>query len=313
MKSKSATLVGVYPIATVDPTVLVTDISSDSKIQNGRLESFTFERQKKFRYIEVISDYINNNILPFKAIWPYLGAYTINGHWDPNIDENLEFIGIAHYTVLKSLCYIFQNKDNIEMNDPEQRYKNIIFHYALIIDCIKQVSFHLLKFKNKLDPTLKLPIIKFTKNQFLEEMEIWFDQNYSDLFTSFVSTGGLIMKEVHSTKSYIAHLNAENEFKSFNQFSSIIGPLRNVFIHNPSIDIFQYRGKPFVVKPQYIKKNRTIQSINELNQNDIIDPKVLMNQLFLKSTKMLVDVWTVFLTEIEIINTHTNFHLLKYR
>lgn len=313
MNNKNHTLAKIGPVATYSPTALVTTFNSNSIIENGRLESFTFEHQRKFQYIKIVSDYVNTNIPTFKDIWPFLGAYTINGHWDPKIDENLEFIGIAHYTVLKSLCYIFQNKDGVKMNDPDQRYKNIIFHYALIIDCIKQISFHIIKFKNKLDSELKLPVNKLSKEEFLGRMGDWFDQFYNDQFESFNKVGGLVMNEIHSVKSHVAQLNINNKLKSFNQFSSIIGPLRNVFIHNPSIDIFYHREKPFVVKPKYIKTSRSIQSIPELNIQDIIDPKILMEQLFLQSTKMLTDVWTVFKTEIEMINTHENFRLLKYK
>jgi hypothetical protein len=144
-------------------------------------------------------------------------------------------------------------------------------------------------------------------------MEDWFDQFYNDQFESFNKVGGLVMNEVHSVKSHVAQLNTNNKLKSFNQFSSIIGPLRNVFIHNPSIDIFYHGNKHFVVKPKYIKTSRSIQSITELNIQDIIDPKVLMDQLFLQSTKMLADVWTVFKAEIELINSHENFKILKYK
>jgi hypothetical protein len=313
MKNKNQPLGKIGQVATYSPTKLVTTVSSNSSIENGRLESFGFEHQEKFHYIKIVSDYVNENIPSFKSIWPFLGAYTINGHWDPKIDEDLEFIGIAHYTVLKSLSYIFQNKDSIKMNDPNQRYKNIIFHYALIIDCIKQISFHILKFKNKLDSDFKPPINKLSKEEFLRKMEVWYDQFYNDQFESFTKVGGLVMNEIHSVKSHIAQLNVNNKLKSFNQFSSIIGPLRNVFIHNPSIDIFYHGNKPFVVKPKYIKTSRSIQSITELNIQDIIDPKVLMDQLFLQSTKMLADVWTVFKAEIELINSHENFKILKYK
>jgi hypothetical protein len=312
MKNKNQPLDKLSPVATYSPTSLVTTISSNSSIKNGRLDSFTFEHQEKFKYIKIVSDYINTNIPTFRDIWPFLGAYTIDGHWDPQIDENLEFIGIAHYTVLKSYSYIFQNKDGVKMNDPDQRYKNIFFHYALIIDCIKQISFHIIRFKKKLDSDTKLPIKKLSKEEFLGKMGDWFDQYYNDQFESFKKVGGLVMNEIHSVKSHIAQLNLNNKLKSFNQFSSIIGPLRNVFIHNPSIDIFYLGNKPYVVKPKYIKTSRSIQRINELKIQDIIDPNVLMGQLFLQSTKMLADVWTVFKTEIEMINTHDNFLLLKY-
>lgn len=283
----------------------------DQNSKNGRLESFTFKRQNKFEYVKIISDYIEQNIPQFSNIWPFLGAYTFNGSWDPDIDENLEFIGIAHYTVLKSFSYIFQNKDSVKMNDPNQRFKNIIFHYALIIDCIKQITFHIVKFKHKLNPIIKMPVTRLGKAAFLKKMEDWYDKEYNERFETFLENGGLIMKEIHSTNNYVSLLNKNKCFKSFHKFNERINPYRNVFVHNPSIDIF-LRGKaPYVVNSEYIKSTRTIQSIRRLSTEDLNNPSDLMDQLFKQATKMLSDVWKIFYKEIESINTNPNF--LIYR
>ncbi len=280
---------------------------SDQSIKSGRLESFTFDKQKKFGFIEIIYNHIEENIQPFSEIWPFLGAYTFKGAWDPYLDEDLEFIGIAHYTVLKSYSYIFQNKDSVSMNDPLQRFKNIIFHYALIIDCIKQISFHIIKFQNKLNPGTYNEPPKLDKEDFLTMMENLYEKFYKNHFKNFQNTGGIVMYEIHSSKSYLSLLSKGRNFKSYNRFNERITPYRNVFIHNPSIDIFHKGSKPLVVKSKHIKNTRTIQSISNLDIENCINPQELMNQLFKQSTKMLSDVWTVFREEIEKINTDINF------
>ena len=294
MKIKTQKLPYSFSIATVMPSTLVTMTDSKSVVENGRLESFTFEKQKKFPYIKKVFAYVEKNIPKFKEIWPYLGAYTTNGQWDLNIDEDLEIIGISHFTILKSFGYIYQNKGRIVMNDPYQRYKNIVFHYALILDCIKQISFHIIKFKNKLDPSIKIPTHNYSKEKFLEKMSTWYDENYEKQFAAFSISGGLVLKEIHSVSGYISMLNKECQFDTFNKFKEIIGPLRNVFIHNPSIDIFYRWDKFLVVRPEYIKTHRTIQSINNLNPKNLIEPKVLMNNLFRQATTVLSDVWNAF-------------------
>jgi hypothetical protein len=279
----------------------------DQNIKCGKLESFTFDKQKKFGFIEIIYKYVEEKIRPFSEIWPFLGAYTFNGAWDPDIDEDLEFIGIAHYTVLKSFSYVFQNKDSVSMNDPSQRFKNIIFHYALIIDCIKQISFHIIKFQNKLNPGTYNPIQKLSREDFLTMMGNWYDKFYENRFENFQNTGGIVMHEIHSSKSYLSLLSKGRNFKSYNRFNDIITPYRNVFIHNPSIDIFHKGRKPMVVRSNYIKNNRTIQNISKLEIENCINPQELMDQLFKQSTKMLSDVWIVFRNELEKINTDLNF------
>jgi hypothetical protein len=278
---------------------------------SGRLDTFTFAKQKKFSYIEIIYRYILENVPSLAEVWPFLGAYTFNGAWDPDIDEDLEFIGIAHYTVLKSFSYIYQNKDSVSMNDPSQRFKNIIFHYALIIDCIKQISFHVLKFKNKLNPASQPLIQRLSKESFMKKMNKWYEDSYKDRFENFINSGGLIMKEIHSSKSFLAAISKGKNFRSYHKFNEIITPYRNVFIHNPSIDIFHRAREPFVVSSKYIRSNKTIQRISKLEKKDLINPKELMDQLFKQSTKMLSDVWTVFLSEIITINTDRNFPLYR--
>lgn len=84
MKNK---ITGTYPIATATVELF------DQNVKSGKLESFTFDKQKKFGYIEIIGKHVEENIPQFVEIWPFLGAYTFNGAWDPDIDEDLEFIG----------------------------------------------------------------------------------------------------------------------------------------------------------------------------------------------------------------------------
>lgn len=293
-------------VATASPGGPLVEVVS---IKNDSLDSFTFDHQKTvFAYIKTIGNYIDNNVPNFIEIWPFLGAYTKGGSWNPRLDVDLEFIGIAHYTVLKSLCYIIQNKDSVVPNDPDQKYKNVIFHYALIIDCIKQICFHIIKFQRKLDPSKEFPIKRLNKESFIKNMEKWFCRYYDKKFDTFKASGGLLMNEIHTSDKFISLLNKNGEFDAYNSFKKDkIGPLRNSFIHNPSIDIFWKGNEILVVRPEYIKDNKTIQNINRLPRESLIDPKVLMQELFLEATKMINEVWSAYCTEIKKINSDKNF------
>ncbi len=269
---------------------------------------FTFDRQRsKFGYINYVGDYIVEKIPNFKYIWPLLEDYTEEGKWHDKLDEDLEFIGTAHYTVLKSLCYILRNKDLIIPHDPDQKYKNVIFHYALIVDCIKQICFHIVRFKHKLDPSIDIPLKKKTKEEFIKLIDTWY-KKYNTDFESFKNSGGLVFKTIHNVQSCIKSLNGKKNFTSFNKFkSSKIEPLRNTFIHNPSIDIFWIGKEMLVVKPEFIKSNKIIGTIKYLSRENLIEPKILMDDLFNEATEMLNQVWTAFYDEILWINSHENF------
>lgn len=248
-----------------------------------------------------------------------MGAYTDGNVWYPNLNCNLEIIGIGHYTILKSLCYIIQNKDDICMNDPYQRYKNIVFHYALINDCIKQILFHIYNFKTSLDSNLKLPSKKLSKDEFIEEMKKWYDEYYNRNYTGYLENGSFsiqeLIKNIPNNDKVIKSFNNSGALKKYNKFSKeIIGKLRNVFIHNPSIDVvnkFCVTSKSWkfvVVRPYAIKSNRTIQNISNLEWTSLIEPKCFMVELFEEATNMLSDTWSIVFKEIEMINKHPNFH-----
>lgn len=269
------------PIATVNPQS-TDQIIQEKALINRSLETFTFDRQKRlFSYVKMIGCYIDNNVPPFRNIWPLLGAYTEKGQWHPKLDMNLEFIGTAHYTVLKSLCYIIRNKELVIPNDPDQKYKNIIFHYAIINACIKEICTHILMFEKKLDQSLSRQIRQ---------------SNY-----------------IESLKDSVGLPNREDSFCSFNSFKvNTIDPLRNAFIHNPSIDIFWIGRKTYVVKPKYISSHKIIGKISRLGTNNLIKPSLLMDYLFEELTKILPLVWDAIYEEIKLINTHKQFHKKWY-
>jgi len=251
---------------------------------------FTFDNQRsKFRYIDAIGDFIIDRIPKLAEIWPLLGKYTLDGAWNPKLDEHLEFVGIAHYNLLKSLCYIIRNKDFVDINDPDQKYKNVIFHYAILTDCIIIMHYHILKFHKKLDLSDSYSV-KMLENSVAKDDAGNFKYGpvndfYGEKFT---------------------------KFDAFYKFRDYIYPIRNAFIHNPSIDVF-YRiysngiRERLVVKPEFIRDNKSIQSISKLDRDALIELKQFMNDTFNLAIDMLSDVWEIMYEHVVEINAHPKF------
>ena len=261
------------------------------------------------KYLNQIYDFVENEIPNLFRIWPLLGDYTINNRWDPKIDADLEAIGTGHYTILKSLNYIYHNKDKVGLNDPKLIYKNIYFHYGLIIDCINQIAFHILRFQIKLG----------TRKPFIKKMGIiklvlktikWYFNNYLKGFNRIEKQGGFILYKIQPSRDYI---NILVENKSYKKFASLVRPVRNVFIHNPSIDIFKYTPEQDirVVKLKKLTKNKFLNTIDKLNPNDLEHPTNQMNDIFDKAINMINFLWLDIYKNIENINSNDKFETLK--
>ncbi len=258
------------------------------EIIKAQLKEFTFETQREFHYIDMIGDFVNENLCNFRDIWPWLGAYTKDRAWHPNLNQHLEFIGIAHYTVLKSFCYISSNKESVKINDPDQKYKNILYHYGIINECISKIHYHILSFQtligefpdghsvHMLEKTYKLPRGK-TEEEMIDKVRQYYTTRY------------------HLIESFI-------NFRTFTQ------PIRNMFTHYPTIDVFYINNKELVVRPEYMQRNSlTIQSINKIRPTHLIDPIILMKDMYTRATNMINNIWEIFLEEIQLINNSPNF------
>jgi len=264
---------------------------------------------KGIDYIDEMKDTLEEKIPILLESWRNLAQYTSNGRWRKKLDRDLEVIGTGHYTILKSLNFIRRNKEYVKINDPDQKYKNIYYHFGLIIDCIRQISRSILIFEDKLG------IIKFQeKAKTKEEIELqtkgWFDQYYNKLFERLTTYGITISQNIQPENEYISILEpTKNNIKKYNQFRNSIQQYRNILIHNPSIDIFKRSdlNGVYVVKKEQLKKYRFLNEIDKININDLINPIEQVNQDYEKCLSAVMEVWTVFLVHIKDINSHPDF------
>jgi hypothetical protein len=234
---------------------------------------------KGITYLDEFIETIENQLPILKETWENLDPYTRNGRWKSNLDRNLELIGTGHFTLLKSLNYVRKNKDQVRMNDPEQRFKNIYFHFGLIVDCIRQISRSILLFKNKLG------VLNYSEERLSAEtvtMQIlnWYQDNYDTDFAKLESFGISISIPLQPKREYLSLLATKQETKKYNTFKNNILPYRNIHIHNPTIDIFR---RPDVVGDHTVKKDklknyRFLNEIDQIDKNDLINPKIMTNQ-----------------------------------
>jgi len=259
-------------------------------------------------YLDEYIETIEEQLPILKEAWENLDPYTINNKWRKNLDRNLELIGTGHYTVLKSLNYVRKNKDQVRMNDPEQKFKNIYFHFGLIIDCIRQISRSILLFKNKLGliefSEEKMPVEDFT-NQILN----WYYENYNACFTKLEDFGIPISIPLQPKIEYLSRFVNKQEIIKYNRFKNSILQYRNIHIHNPTIDIFRIPGivGEYVVKKDKLKNYRFLREIDKIDRKDLIDPIVMTNKDYANCLEVVHEIWTIFIKNIKEMNTHPAF------
>lgn len=263
---------------------------------------------KGITYLDEYIETIEKELPVLKEAWENLDPYTINNRWRKNLDRNLGLIGTGHYTVLKSLNYVRKNKDHVKMNDPEQKFKNIYFHFGLIIDCIRQISRSILLFKNKLG-LLEFSERKLQAEDVTKQVLDWFADSYDSNFKKLESLGVSILIPLQPKKEYLSILTSKENLKKYNTFKSNILQYRNIHIHNPTIDIFRRSGKigEFVVKKDIFKNYRFLGEIDTINTDDLIDPKIMTNDDYSDCLEVIHEIWTIFLKNIKEINSHPDF------
>ena len=268
---------------------------------------FTFERQRKFKFIEQIECLVNREMPYFVKIWPLLGAYTNeNNAWRLDLCKELELIGISHYTFLKSLCYIYRNKDFIDINDPDQRFKNVVFHVSILNEVVVQLHGYISKSKKNLGI---LP--QSTTYEVLSHLIKHKDALNNDNLTAEKRLS--INEKYESAVAKLKELHGD-QYKyidDFVEFRQKAQPVRNIFTHYPTIDIFyrieNRKREKLMVKPEYIKRHKTIRSINSLKRSDLTDPFKYISEVFSNSLKVFNNLWEIFYYDLEIINNHPQF------
>lgn len=259
-------------------------------------------------YLDEMVETVEKQLPILKEAWENLAPYTFNNRWRPLLDVDLETIGTGHYTLLKSLNYIRKNKDSVRMNDPEQRFKNIYFHFGLIIDCIKQISRSIILFKTKLG-LINFQELKYSIEDIVQITNNWYKNNYETSYNKLVNNGVAIALQLQPAKEYIYMLGTKKELNLFSVFKNSIQPYRNVFIHNPAIDIFIVKGKKgqFVVKKDVIKNCRFLNQLDKTKPSNLTNPVEMVNQDYSDCLQVISTTWYVLLKHIKEINNHPDF------
>jgi hypothetical protein len=191
-------------------------------------------------------------------------------HWK---ECDMEPLGIANCGVLKSLNYIRANYPNICVNDENQTFKNIYYHFGIICDIVPYCCRYL---------------FEFLQAAGLRNKE--FD------FKSAEIEGSQVPKLLRH------FIKGEDDLNHITEFNDEIQKYRHFFTHNPGIDIVTKRGEIWVIKRGQIDACRKLSSlrvIHSVNPEYVTNPIPQAREDLLQMLAILNSIWHYFIPAME--------------
>ena len=239
----------------------------------------------------------------------HLIPLTEDGHWRNDTLDYLEFIGMASFSVLKSINFINRNIDHIKRGDPDQRFKNIYFHFGLAADSVESLS------RNIALTSDFLGIKSIDKNpkeanDLIKSFEKWVQKKYSKSLEDLVKRGRQVVYHLHSIdflkETISADLNAD-----FKTFVKSLKDYRNFYTHNPGVDIIQIsQNQIYVVKRQKISEADSWSNLRLMlreSLDDFVNPKEQVTNDLEMFLNYLRKIWVEFDKKMNEIEQHKDF------
>ncbi len=279
----------------------------------------------EINYVKDLSELIDNSIPNFKSGWLEIGRYinSDNSRWLNNLNPLIECVGTGHYTVLKSLNYIRLSRciSNSYINDNEQRFKNIFFHFGIITDCCKQISRSIVLIKSNLR-LIEYKEEKLEYNEIKQNLKSWYESKYDSQYKEMQNYGISVNINIQPESDiYFNILDKEKNYtKNYFIFRNAIQSYRNAYIHNPMIDVFYYKKNEYVIdtntdKKAAIKLNkyRYLSQLDKLDTKYFIHPQELIDRNFKLLLQGLNSLWDLFSQELKTINSHPDIENILYK
>ena len=226
-----------------------------------------------------------------------------DGNWKIDMHPILEEIGMCDYAVLKSLNYIRRSKLFVIVGDPNQTFKNIYFHFGLILDAVEHMGRHILRLEQELNLIDLNSKLRQSECEIRQQLERWIINEYQGQFQEFIKTGKPITPSVKKPAIMKLLIHDNNLMRKYNAFSREIREYRNVFVHNPSVDIVLVKRRAEIsvalVSPVKNKVREyplwnDIRTKFESHPKDFVDSRSLIENDFHNLLRILNEIWEVY-------------------
>lgn len=269
------------------------------------------------RFVDFICDHFPS-YEPFRMRFLYpLTGMPSDPNWRKDTYPELEGIGMSAYSILKSLKFILLNEENVSVGDPQQTFKNIYFHFGLIIDTIEFLCRSISKCLNYLKIIDVEDRLRISPDELAANFATWVETKYPDRFQEMIEYGKPIMYYPQRDNNHLALLTTKAERKEYLKFTEQIKQYRNFYIHNPGVDIFVNieSQKRFVANKCIIQKARSwadIMILFEEERSSFIDPKEMIKNDLISLSNHIDSLWGPIVLKLEEVYNHDGFSRIMH-
>lgn len=280
---------------------LHTDINTLRTLTDG----FTYKADGDLHEIQsghLITDLFPNSELFWKSfVTPITNRVdvAITNHNDkirarPNISTDIVDLSIIHYSVFLNLVYASVSLTTKHLSYFENFYTHLGTVCDLAEELITQLYFVTLECEEKETEVLQ----RLSKTKYLELAKEWYDKNYSNAYTHYLSKGKTApFKIIGRTNILDEYFGDDLNWKSYSKLALQIRTYRNVIVHNTQIGSHITPQGIFVPKKNKIsdykkwhqvftvKQDKFLKDFIERDsqmQRDLNDLKAALNNLWLK-------------------------------
>lgn len=226
------------------------------------------------------------------------------------IDPLLEGMAMTHYSIFRSLCYIFDEKQMYR----RESLKNIYIHLRIITDLVELLATHLINIKIKIGKCEPLEML--TKNKFLTMAEEYFLKHYEKQFNKFKEVNNPVTFYVHGKRNIIKEFVKDDDFNKIEKLFTGIRRYSNFLIHMPAPGTVYLKFDTGYMTLMAIKKDKidkydlwtTI--LYNRDYDDLIEQSILVEDDFKEIQIRLNEIWKYFINEMEIISKHREYNNL---
>jgi len=215
------------------------------------------------------------------------------------VNHQLENIANTYYTTFLNLVYAHLHLQHNIISSLENFYAHLGSACDLVETFLERWFFLLLKCREGNCDTLQ----KLEREDFLQIAGEWYDENYPNIYSHYLSKGKSIPIYIPSRKNILKEffgnfLQNDNLRKRYIRLSQSIRQFRNVVVHDVQIGSLQdANGNRLIPMPKTIGKyrtwrqvfsvagnteviNRDFRPMNQQMENDITELEGLLNEIW---------------------------------
>jgi hypothetical protein len=231
-------------------------------------------------------------------------------NWRNDTYPPLEGIGMACFGMIKSLNYIFININNCLSGDPNQTFKNIYFHFGLCLDNVDNLSRQILLCQQELGLVNLMNALAESDERIENDFLKW-KKKYQKSITNYLEEGKPTVYfpplKTDLLKMIILDTNIYSNFKIH---SDQLKQFRNLFTHNPSVDLFSNGIESFAISKSEKHLNRYWSDLREFIQKNPakkIKPSKMISEDFKNTLSILELIWPFFDAETTKVFSNVDF------